>query len=63
MMQRNQQHKTGYTGYKLLAQIAQQQNQHSEHSIIRGGSDCLNHFYKNHIIIGSQPAADQERKQ
>lgn len=63
MMQLNQQQKTGYTGYQLLQQIAQQQNQHSEHSIIQGGSDCLNHFYKNHIIIGSQPTADQERLQ
>lgn len=62
MMQRNQQQKTGYTGYELLQQIAQQQNQHSQHSIIRGGSDCLNHFYKNHIIIGSQRTADQENQ-
>ncbi len=63
MMQLNQQQKTGYTGYQLLQQIAQQQDQHPESSIIRGGSDCLSHFYKNHIIIGSQPPADQERQQ
>lgn len=63
MMKLNQQQKTGYTGYQLLQQIAQQQNQHPESSIIQGGSDCLIHFYKNHIIIGSQPPADQERQQ
>jgi len=63
MMQLNQQQKTSYTGYQLLQQIARQQNQHSELSIIQGGRDCLGHFYKNHIIIGSQPTADQERQQ
>lgn len=63
MMQLNQQQNTGHTGYQLLQQIAQQQDQHPEHSIIRGGSNCLNQFYKNHIIIGSQPPADQEKQQ
>ena len=62
MMQLNQQQKTGYTGYQLLQQLAQQQNQHSEHSIIQNGSDCISHFYKNHIIIGSQQGADEERQ-
>ena len=62
MMQLNQQQKTGYTGYELLEQIASQQDEYSEHSIIRSGSDCLNHFYKNHIIVGCQPIVDQENQ-
>lgn len=60
MMQHNQQQKTSYTGYQLLQKIARQQNEHSHHSIIQGGSDCLNHFYKNHIIIGSRHTTDKE---
>jgi hypothetical protein len=60
MMQLNQQQKTSYTGYQLLEKIAGQQGEYSQQSIIQGGSDCLSHFYKNRIIIGSQPASDQE---
>lgn len=63
MMQLNQQQKTGYTGYQLLEQIASQQDEYSQQGVIQGGRDCLSHFYKNHIIIGSQSTTDQEGPQ
>lgn len=50
------------TGYELLHLIASEDMVHGADAIVQGGTEILNNFYHNKILLGSRPAIHTKRE-